>query len=146
MTVPMTLLLERNSGALSKMASKSSPSFMVPYLLTAMTRSPSPSKANPISAWRSITSFCNISGCRVPQLWLMLVPVGAVACVMTCAPKCLNKCGAMCAVAPCAQSRTIFLPAKYTGLKNEMIARSYTALASVQWVRFVSMSVCVLGV
>ena len=79
--------------------------------MTAIKRSPSPSKAIPISAPSAITRATNPAVDVAPHLSLMLRPFGSAFITTTSASVDANNAGAAELIAPLAQSRTIRMPA-----------------------------------
>ncbi len=87
-----------------------SPVISRPVSSTAMSRSPSPSNARPMSASRSRTLALSPSVYREPHRSLMLSPSGAQCMTVTSAPSSEKIVGAALYVAPLAQSSTIRIP------------------------------------
>ena len=79
MTVTATVLPDsrpRSARSSAKRARRTSPSTMVPLWSTAITRSASPSRARPRSAWCSTTERASCAGSVEPHSSLMLAPSG----------------------------------------------------------------------
>ena len=88
------LSLRRCMSSLAQMAMMWSPSTMVPCSSQTISRSPSPSRARPMSAPSCCTRAAITSGCSAPQLALILVPSGSQPMQVTRAPSSANTCGA----------------------------------------------------
>ena len=115
MTVTTTVLparWPRSARSSANSASSTSPSTMVPFWSTAMTRSASPSKASPRSAWCATTARASSPGSVEPHLSLMFAPSGASCSALTSAPSPASTRGAMALAAPLAQSTTMCRPSR----------------------------------
>ena len=84
-----------------------SPSTTFPLASTANTRSPSPSKAKPMSTLFSFTKLARVLIFVDPTFSLILIPLGVQPIVSISASKSPNKNGATPVVAPLAQSSAI---------------------------------------
>ncbi|MCY1530740.1 hypothetical protein D9M68_659420 [compost metagenome] len=85
---------------------------MVPSLVTTPTRSPSPSKARPRSAFSSLTlaiRSSRFSGLPGSGWWLGKVPSTSQYSGITVQPRASISCGAITPATPLPQSTTTFM-------------------------------------